>query len=101
MKVLLLAVAYLCCVAGWGGIALAMEPHWQQVRGMQPLPGSAALLLRTVGVTSILGALLLCLLADHPSMAALVWVLTLTAAAVTVTFTLAWFSATCAPRSKE
>ncbi|MDZ7855847.1 DUF3325 domain-containing protein [Sphaerotilus sp.] len=90
MKPLLLLAAYLSCVLGWAWVALAMESHWQQVRADTSLPAGTVRLLRALGTLAVLASLLLCLRADHASMASLVWVLTLTAAALTVAFTLAW-----------
>ncbi len=88
MKALWWLLAYAGCVAGLGWLALAMEVHWHQVRGGQP--PAAPRWLRALGVLALLLSLLACLRADHASMAALVWVMTLAAAALTVTFTLSW-----------
>lgn len=88
MKALWLLLAYAGCVVGFGWLALAMEGHWHQVRGGQP--PAAPRLLRALGVLALLLSLLACLRADHATMAALVWVMTLAAAALTVTFTLSW-----------
>lgn len=88
VKALWLLLAYAGCVAGFGWLALAMDGHWQQVRGGQP--PAAPRLLRGLGVVALLLSLLACLRADHATMAALVWVMTLAAAALTVTFTLSW-----------
>lgn len=97
LKALLLWAAYLCSVAGWGWVALAMERHWRQLRGAQILPAGTALAMRTLGIFAMLASLGLCLRADRPSMAALVWVMTLAAAVLTVTFTLSWRPGTLAP----
>lgn len=91
MKALWLLAAYLSCAAGWAWVATAMDTHWQQVRSDAPYRGPGTVrLLRVLGTAGVLFSLLLCLRADHASMAALVWVLTLTAAALTVAFALAW-----------
>lgn len=98
MKALVLVAAYLSCVLGWAWLALAMEVHWQQARGDSSVPGSKVVrLLRSLGALAVVGSLLLCLRADHASMASLVWVLTLTAAALTVAFTLSWRPRLLAP----
>lgn len=97
MKALLLLAAYLSCVLGWAWVALAMEAHWQQVRAGASPSARAVHLLRALGAVAVAGSLLLCLRADHASMASLVWVLTLTAAALTVAFTLAWRPRLLAP----
>lgn len=85
----LLTAALLACLAGMGWLALAMEVHWAQVRG-QALPPAAARRLRLLGALSLCAALALCLRADHASMAALVWVMALAAAALAVALTLSW-----------
>ncbi|MDL5364829.1 DUF3325 domain-containing protein [Xanthomonas sp. NCPPB 2654] len=85
----LLAAAVLASVAGMGWLALSMQAHAQQVLGRVPsLP--AARVLRWMGASALVVALGLCLAVDHASMAALVWVMTLTGASLLVAFTLAW-----------
>ena len=97
MKALWWLSAYACCVAGFGWLALAMEPHWQQVRGGL-VPGRAALRwLRVLGALGLLLSLAACLRADHVTMAALVWVMTLAASALSVTFVLSWRPTLLAP----
>ena len=86
----LLAVALVACVAGLAWLALAMDTHWQQVRGPQPLPRRTAITLRALGAAALLGALLICLRVDHATMAVLVWVMALAGAALVVAFTLTW-----------
>lgn len=87
----LLSCAALSCAAiGMAWLALAMDVHWRQVRGEEPLSAAARRTLRAMGGLALALALALCLLADHASMAALVWVMALTASALLVAFTLAW-----------
>lgn len=88
MKALWLMLAYAGCVAGFAWLALAMEGHWQQVRG--PAPNADPRWLRALGLLGLLLSLMACLRADHASMAALVWVMLLAAAALTVTLLLSW-----------
>lgn len=87
---LFLLAALLCAVIGMGWLALAMDAHWRQVRGQQRLEPGPRRALRGLGGVALVAALALCLLADHASMAALVWVMSLTASALLVAFTLAW-----------
>jgi hypothetical protein len=94
---LLLTAAYLSCVLGLAWLALAMEPHWQQVRATQPLPAATALTLRVLGGLGLLASLVLCLLADHITMAPLVWVMALAGGALTVALVLAWRPRLLAP----
>ena len=101
---LLLLAAALANLAGMAWLALAMEAHWAQVHGDSPLRPAAATTLRCAGAIAIGAALLLCLRADHATMAVLVWFMTLTAASVTVAFALAWrptLLAALAPRPRR
>jgi hypothetical protein len=91
MAVFWLTLAYIVCVVGFAWLALAMESHWQQVGGGTEPPGTRTVwMLRVAGALALLSSLLACLRADHASMAALVWVLMLAAAAMTVALTLTW-----------
>lgn len=90
LKVVWLSLAYGFSVAGFGWLALAMEVHWQQVRGGAVPRRATVRLLQLLGAAGLMLSLGACLRADHATMAALVWVLTLAAAALTVTFTLSW-----------
>jgi hypothetical protein len=86
-----LALAFVACAAGFGWLALAMDVHWQQVHAADDTgsrPQRRAL--RMLGIAGLVVSLWACLRADHPSIAALVWVLMLAAAAALVAFTLAW-----------
>ncbi|KAF1042928.1 DUF3325 family protein [Xylophilus sp.] len=87
---LLLAAAQAAALIGLGWLALAMDAHWEQVRGSWPPPPRAAVLLRVLGAAALAGSLALCLAVDHASMAVLVWVMALAAAALVLAFTLAW-----------
>jgi Protein of unknown function (DUF3325) len=87
---LLLWAALLAATAGLGWLALAMDVHWQQVSGLPHVPPRTQRLLRVLGAVALLTSLALCLAADHPTMAALVWVMTLAAGAIGVAFTLSW-----------
>lgn len=90
-KSALLLVALLCSVGGLAWLALAMEVHWQRARGTDVGPGRATVIgLRVAGTGAVLASLLVCLRADHVSMAVLVWVMSLGAAALAVALVLAW-----------
>lgn len=84
---LLLAAALLSSLFGMGWLALAMDVHAQQVWN-RSLSSAATRRLRLLGVVGICAALGLCLAVDHASMAVLVWVMALTAAALLVAFSL-------------
>ena len=90
-KGLLLTLALLCSAGGVAWLALAMEAHWQQVRGTATGPARRVSIgLRVAGSVALLASLLACLLADHATMAVLVWVMSLAASALVVALTLAW-----------
>lgn len=94
---LLIAVAAATNLLGLSWLALAMDVHWEQVRGAtQPSLGSVRLL-RVLGVLALALSLALCLAVDHGSMASLVWFMTLAAAALLITFTLSWRPRLLAP----
>lgn len=86
----LLCIALLSNAVGLAWLALAMDAHWRQVRGTQPRTTGSVILLRLLGLLALALSLLLCLQVDHVSMAVLVWVMSLAAAALSVAFTLAW-----------
>ena len=89
-KALLLSGAVLACVCGFTWLALAMKAHWQQVRGLQTPTKQIVLCLRLLGGTALMLSLSLCLIADHISMAVLVWIMSLAVSAMIVAFTLTW-----------
>ena len=95
LQALLLAAAFACSITGFAWLALAMESHWSQVRGTHHVPAARAL--RVLGASALAASLALCLAADHPSMAALVWIMSLTTGALVVTFTLSWRPRLLAP----
>lgn len=90
MSNLLLVLALLSSICGMAWLALAMKVHWQQVRGATESSPATTRVLRVLGVLALLVSLVLCLAVDHVSMASLVWVMSLAAAALTVAFTLSW-----------
>ena len=89
VKAILLLAAFLICTCGMAWLALSLEPHWRQLRTGRPAPAQVRQL-RLLGWIAIIGSLPICLAADHASMAALVWIMTLAAAALAVAFTLTW-----------
>lgn len=98
LQALLLAAALGVCTVGFAWLALAMDVHWAQVRGEQPaLAAPTQRRLRVLGGAAMALALLLCLLADHPGMAALVWIMSLALSALLVAFTLSWRPRLLAP----
>jgi hypothetical protein len=88
--VLMLSGALLANLVGLAWFALAMDVHWQQVRGAETLSPRAVRWLRLGGAVCLALALLLCQAVDHISMAALVWFMSLAGAALLIAFTLSW-----------
>ncbi|MBL7250816.1 DUF3325 family protein [Alloalcanivorax sp. C16-2] len=89
-EALLLSLAALLCLIGMGWLALALNVHWKQVRGAASRGVFTARRLRAMAALALLSALLLCLKVDHATMASLVWVMVLAAAALAVALMLAW-----------
>ena len=79
-----LVLASALCFSGMTWLALAMNVHWTQAMGTPAAATRTPSTLRAAGATALLLALPACLMADRPSMAALVWVMLLTASAVGV-----------------
>jgi hypothetical protein len=82
------AVFFSFCGMVW--LALAKQSHWAQLRARQPLTARRARGLHAQGFAALFVSMLLCLRADAASMAALVWMMTLSASALLVALTLAW-----------
>lgn len=83
-------IALAGCVLGLGWLALAMQAHWEQVRGAQGLSRTTVVTLRVLGALALGVSLAVCFWVDHVTMAPLVWVMALAGAALVVAFTLAW-----------
>ncbi|MES2265030.1 MAG: DUF3325 domain-containing protein [Pseudomonadota bacterium] len=94
---LMLFAALAAAVTGMAWLALSMETHWRQVRGEYAAAAGTVRLLRVLGALALGAALLLCLRVDHASIAVLVWVMSLAAAALLVAFTLSWQARLLAP----
>jgi hypothetical protein len=90
VEALLLLLALACNLCGMAWLALAMKVHWLQVRGTPPAARGTVRALRVLGALALLTSLLLLLRVDHASMAALVWVMSMTVSVLLLAFTLAW-----------
>lgn len=84
-----LLAAAACALAGMAWLALAMPVHAQQAWG-RTLPSGRRAGLRWSGGLALVAALACCLVADHASMAVLVWLMLLAAAAVATALLLAY-----------
>lgn len=87
---LLIGAALAAQTVGFAWLAMAMDVHWQQVRGEPAVGRRRALRLRVAGTAALAVSLVACLAADHASMAALVWVMGLAVAALLVAMTLSF-----------
>lgn len=83
-----LLAAVLCAFGGMGWLALSMPVHAQQA-WTHPPTHAALRVLRWLGAIAIAASLLLCLRADHASMAVLVWAMCLSGGALLTAFILA------------
>lgn len=84
-EVIYLALASLLSVLGMAWLALAMDVHWAQARCIDLVDSKPpSRLLRAIACLALLMSLIACLLADRPSIAVLVWVMLMTAAAVLI-----------------
>lgn len=87
---LLLVAAGVACLLAMAWLALAMDDHWEQVHGRPRARPGARILLRGLGGLGLAASLLLCLTADHATIAVLVWLMLVPASAIAVAMTLAW-----------
>lgn len=88
---LVLLVASALSITGMGWLALAMEVHWGQVMHQHSEAASGPRrTLRWAGAGALLLSGGLCLAADRPSMAVLVWTMLLALGAIVVAMTLSW-----------
>lgn len=71
-------------------LALTIDVHWQQVRGETPPQSSIRRFLSLAGAAALTLSLSMCFLADHPSMAPLVWVMELGVSALLIGVVLPW-----------
>lgn len=90
-EVFWLITAVALSFSGMAWLALAMEVHWGQVMHRPAEEArTTRRALRWMGAAALVLSLLACLLADRPSMAALVWFMLLAGSALSVGQLLAW-----------
>jgi hypothetical protein len=86
-----LILAAISSLLGFAWLALAMPVHWQQVMSTSTAPHAISRnTLRVLGALGLLVSAVCCFIADRPSMAVLVWLMLLAAAAPTIGMLLAW-----------
>jgi hypothetical protein len=90
LEALYLSVAAVLSLLGMSWLALSMDVHWAQVKQI-PLAESRPprVLLKVLGYLALLVSLVVCMVADRPSIAALVWIMLMVGGAVAVAFALA------------
>lgn len=85
LETLCIAISVLLSLVGMAWLALSMDVHWAQARQISLAESKPPRkLLKALGCSALLLSLALCLVADRPSMAALVWVMLMTGAAVSI-----------------
>lgn len=87
---IVLILAGISCLVGFAWLALAMNAHWQQVMGTSAPSTQVRIKLRLLGSLGLFLSAVLCFIADRPSMAVLVWIMFLAAAAPSVGMLLSW-----------
>lgn len=85
-----LTAAALLSLVGMAWLALSMDVHWAQVKQI-PLADNQPprTVLKLLGYLALVVSLVVCLVADRPSIAALVWIMLMVGSAVAVAFILA------------
>ena len=87
---LMLAAAALASLLSMTWLALSLDDHWEQVQGSAAPNEGTRKSLRAMGWLFLFASLLLCLGADHATIAVLVWLMLVPASALAVAMTLAW-----------
>lgn len=85
-----LSLAAVSALVGFAWLAQAMAIHWRQVHGSEDRGRGERILLRVAGAAALAVSALLCLRADRPSIAVLVWLMLLAGTAPLIALTLAW-----------
>jgi hypothetical protein len=87
---LLTVAAALAAILGYAWLALAMKAHWRQVQRRDGPSDASRRVLRILGSLALLSSGAICFAANRPSMAVLVWIMLLAAAAPLIALALAW-----------
>lgn len=92
LEALYLSAAAALSVLGMAWLALSMDVHWAQVKQI-PLAESQPprMVLKLLGFSALCGSGVVCLIADRPSIAALVWIMLMVGSAVAVALQLSKF----------
>ena len=83
-------VGFASAFLGMAWLALSMEEHWRRVSRRPCRRAGAVTMLRLLAVLALVTSLGLALLADHPSMAVIVWIMELGTSSASVAFAIAW-----------
>lgn len=84
-----LLLASVICFISFSWLALAINIHWRQVMETE-LRTDTRRALQISGSLGLLISAVFCFIADHPSMAVLVWIMLLAVTAPAVGMLLAW-----------
>ena len=85
-----LSGATLITIVSFGWLALAMNKHWRQVFNTDGPSERIKTVLRLLACLGLLVSFYICLLANHASIAALVWIMLLTGASIVIGMLLTW-----------
>ena len=90
-----LTAAALFSLVGMAWLALSMDVHWAQVKQISLADSHPPkVILKALGYAALLVSLVVCLVADRPSIAALVWIMLMVGSAVSVAWVLSRFPKT-------
>ena len=89
---LLLLAVFVAAYLGFAALAMSQDRHWHHLGGGRHCPRRTSIVLRVVGWTLLLAALVLALVRDGASFGSLLWVTVITVCALAVVATLSWRS---------
>ncbi len=89
-NVVLLSLVFFFNYLGMSWLAISLKSHWRQLHGETELRQRRIAIYRTLGGLALTCSLILCLWVDNPSIAFLVWIMSVTATAKAVAFTLSY-----------
>jgi hypothetical protein len=90
IKFVLLILVFVFAYAGMAWLALSLKSHWRQLNGVMALSRWRVITYRVLGGCALVCGLALCLWVDHPTIAVLVWIMSIAVAAKAVALTLSY-----------
>ena len=91
-EMLLLLAVFVAAYLGFAALAMSQDRHWHHLGGGRHCPRRTSIVLRVVGWTLLLAALVLALVRDGASFGSLLWGTVITVCALAVVATLSWRS---------